>query len=71
MVVKLMPNASTGNRANTPDSIDEIVASALMSVRMEGFTLSDDDISLCERLAQHNITLDEYLSIVLTSVGAS
>ncbi len=45
------------------------IENSAASLKMEGYTITDDIKDLCERLRTKEITMDEYINIVLSKHG--
>ena len=51
------------------DSIDRSIRTAELSLRMEGFSVTDACKELCRKLLAGEITLQEYLTQVISGEG--
>ena len=49
----------------------EAIENAVASIKMEGFTVSEQSKQWCEKYLNHEITFDEYLARALKQVGVS
>lgn len=48
--------------------IDYTIRNAVMSMQMEDFNMDEKDVMLCRQMLAEEITLDEYLSLVIWKV---
>ncbi len=53
----------------TDSMIDKSMSNALFSLEMEGFSVDEQTQTLCKKLLQNEITLDEYISLVKQKIG--
>ena len=52
-----------------PHSIERSIRAAEVSLRMEGFSVTDTSKELCRKLLAGEITLEQYLSYVTSNRG--
>lgn len=45
------------------------VENSAASVMMEGFIITEEDKALCEKLKNNEITMNDYINIVLAEIG--
>jgi len=53
------------------ENFNKSVENSAASVTMEGFTITNSDKELCQRLLNNEITMAQYLEIVLKEQGVT
>lgn len=50
-------------------SIDKAIENAVASIEMEGYHIDEKSKELCKRLLSGEITMEEYIEIVMAEAG--